>query len=46
MEREKINKVLGLDRLQWQINNLSAVLDYNTPYANHNHEQYRRKQKF
>lgn len=31
MEREKINKVLELDRLQWQINNLSAVLDYNAP---------------
>ena len=31
MEREKINKVLELDRLQEKVNNLNAVLDYHSP---------------
>lgn len=31
MEREKINKVLELDKLQCQVNNFNAVLGYGQP---------------
>lgn len=31
MEREKINKVLELERLQGQVNNLNTVLGYHSP---------------